>query len=326
MRQPKREHPAEKSKLHPRNKHRGRYDFKTLIAACPELTQFVSLNNYADESIDFSNPQAVKMLNKALLRHFYAVDFWDIPNGYLCPPIPGRADYVHYTADLLAAENGGKIPTGRQIRCLDIGVGANCVYPIIGSWEYGWSFVGSDVDAVAIRAANRIIENNLRLKTAVECRLQTAPPNVFRGIFRADELFDLTVCNPPFYSSAAEATTATLRKLSNLKNKRITNPTRNFGGQNREIWCEGGEEKFVETMIGESSEYKNSCFWFSTLVSKQTHLKSVYAALEGAKVFESKTISMGQGNKISRLVAWTFLDEQQRKSWKDTRWKPHGSE
>lgn len=326
MRQQKREHPAEKSKLHPRNRHRGRYDFKTLITVCPKLAEFVTLNNYADKSIDFSDPRAVKMLNKALLQYFYDVGFWEIPDKFLCPPIPGRADYIHHAADLLAAENDGKVPIGKHIKCLDIGVGANCVYPIIGSYEYGWSFVGSDVDAISIATANSIIENNSRLKAAVECRLQTAPQNIFRGIFRADELFDLTVCNPPFYSSAAEAKAGTLRKLSNLKNRKITNPIRNFGGQNREIWCEGGEEKFVEKMISESLEFRNSCFWFSTLVSKQASLKSVYAALRNAKAFEAKTIPMGQGNKISRVVAWTFLDEEQRKNWKNTRWKPNRSE
>ncbi len=317
----KKPHLAEKSKLHPRNRHRGRYDFKDLAACCPELNAFVILNAYDDESVDFSNPQAVKMLNKALLKYFYDVDFWEIPDDYLCPPIPGRADYIHHIADLLAASNNGEIPTGKHINCLDIGVGANCVYPIIGSWEYGWSFVGSDVDAVSIASANKIIKNNPRLKDAVECRLQTAPKNIFRGIIGEDEFYDLTICNPPFHASAAEAKAGTLRKLSNLGNRKITKPVRNFGGQNREIWCEGGEEKFVEKMIGESLEFKISCFWFSTLIAKQKSLKSVYAALKNVEAFEVKTIPMGQGNKISRVVAWTFLNEKQRENWVKTRWK-----
>ena len=109
MRQQKREPPAEKSKLHPRTKHRGRYDFTKLIVGCPELAEFVKPNNYGDESVDFSDPQAVKTLNKALLKFFYDVSFWEIPSNYLCPPIPGRADYIHYVADLLATGNGGEI-------------------------------------------------------------------------------------------------------------------------------------------------------------------------------------------------------------------------
>lgn len=321
MRQSKKEHPAEKSKLHPRSRHRGRYNFKTLIAACPQLAEFVKLNDYGDESVDFSNPQAVKTLNKALLKHFYDVEYWEIPPNYLCPPIPGRADYIHCLADLLAADNGGKIPVGKRIRCLDIGVGANCVYPIIGVREYGWSFVGSDIDAVSTATANKIIANNPPLKEAVECRRQLDPKSIYRGIIRENELFDLTICNPPFHSSAAAAQAETRRKLSNLENRKIIKPTRNFGGQNSEIWCDGGEIKFVEKMIGESAQYNRSCYWFSTLISKQSNLKTVYAALKSAQVFEVKTISMGQGNKISRVVAWTFLDEEQRKNWRQAKGK-----
>ncbi len=309
-----------KSKLHPRNKHHGRYDFTELINVCPELADFAAPNIYGEESIDFADPKAVKILNKSLLKHFYGIDFWEIPENYLCPPIPGRADYIHYVADLLASKNDEHIPTGKRVKCLDIGVGANCVYPIIGSREYGWSFVGSDIDPVSIASANKIIESNPFLKTAVECRLQRDAKRIFRGIIKPGELFDLSICNPPFYASATEARQRTLKKLSNLNNKKIMKPVRNFGGQNREIWCEGGEEKFVENMIGESAQFKNSCFWFTTLVSKQSNLKSIYAALKLAGVFESETIPMGQGNKISRLVAWTFLDEREQKDWKYLRW------
>ncbi len=325
MRQKKKQPQTEKLKLHPRNKHRGRYDFKELIAVCPELSEFAALNIYGDESIDFSNPNAVKILNKALLKHFYGVDFWEIPDNYLCPPIPGRADYIHYIADLLAEKNEEKIPTGQQIKCLDIGVGANCVYPIIGNREYGWSFVGSDVDLVSITSANKIIENDSFLRTAVECRLQKNSENILRGIIQPTEFFDLSICNPPFYASPDEATQRTLKKLSNLNNKKVMKPIRNFGGQNSELWCEGGEEKFIGNMIRESIEFKNSCFWFSTLISKQSNLKSIYAALEIANVCELQTIPMRQGNKISRIVAWTFLDEKQRKVWRDSRWNRHKS-
>ena len=118
----KRVHPKEKLILHPRNKHRERYNFKLLIKTCPELKPFVFINKFDDESIDFFNPEAVKILNKALLKQYYNIDYWDVPKGYLCPPIPGRADYIHYIADLLGESNNGKIPTGKKLKVLDIGV------------------------------------------------------------------------------------------------------------------------------------------------------------------------------------------------------------
>ena len=316
----KKEHPKEKSKLHPRNKHRERYDFGQLIDSCPGLAAFVRLNDYQDESIDFFDPEAVKMLNKALLKHYYAIDSWDIPVGYLCPPVPGRADYIHHIADLLHSSHAGKKVPGEKIKCLDIGVGANCIYPIIGNKEYGWSFIGADIDPVAIKSANQIVASDPVLKENIELRLQPDPGNIFQGIIQSGELIDLTICNPPFHSSLAEAQTGTMRKLKNLK-QQIIKPVLNFGGQHNELWCKGGEERFARDMIFQSRQFAASCFWFSTLISKQTNLKSAYNALAKTGAVEIRTIPMGQGNKISRIVAWTFLTPEQQQKWMDTRCK-----
>ena len=43
-------------------------------------------------------------------------------------------------------------------------------------------------------------------------------------------------------------------------------------------------------------------------------------ALKKAEVEETITIPMGQGNKTSRIVAWTFLTKEQQKIWKNTKW------
>jgi 23S rRNA (adenine1618-N6)-methyltransferase len=320
MLQQKREHPKEKIRLHPRNKHRARYDFKQLIESCKELAPFVKLNIYNDESIDFFDPVAVKMLNQALLKHYYGVGHWDIPPDYLCPPIPGRADYIHHIADVLCSKNFGKIPTGSQIKCLDIGVGANCVYPIIGNNEYGWSFIGSEIDPVAIESANKIIESNPHLRGKVEIRQQPQPNDIYFGVMRKEEFIDLSVCNPPFHASQAEARSGTLRKLTNLTAEKKPEPVLNFGGQHGELWCKGGEERFVRDMVRQSKFFAASCFWFSTLVAKQSHLKGVYDALKKEEAVEVKTIAMGQGNKSGRIVAWTFLTPEQQGNWRTTRW------
>jgi 23S rRNA (adenine1618-N6)-methyltransferase len=307
--QKKKEFPKEKVELHPRNKHRQRYNLKELCISYPELTAFVKLNEYGDESVDFFNAEAVKALNTALLIHFYGIRNWDIPKNYLCPPIPGRADYIHNIADLLAKSFGGTIPKGKNIKCLDIGVGANCVYPIIGNNEYGWSFVGSDIDSVAIKSAEQIVDSNSSLVGNVEIRLQRSSKDIFSGIIKDDEFFDVTICNPPFHSSAKEAQRGTQRKLSNLKQRKVKNIKLNFGGQSNELWCDGGEERFVNDMILQSKQFEKSCLWFTTLISKKSNLNSVYKALKTVGAKNVKTIPMGQGNKISRLVAWTFISD-----------------
>lgn len=316
----KKEFPAQKAKIHPRSKHRERYDFLELTKACPELKAYIQLTPYGDESIDFFNPEAVKMLNKALLKYHYGIEHWDIPPHYLCPPIPGRADYIHHIADLLGASNQGKIPTGKNITCLDIGVGANCIYPIIGTKEYGWSFIGADIDPIAIKTAQTIITANPALGDTVNLSLQNNPQRIFHGIIQKNEQIDLTICNPPFHSSLAEAQAGTVRKLSNLKGKNIQKPVLNFGGQSNELWCDGGEIRFVQTMIEESKVFAHACYWFSTLISKQANLEAVYASLKKQGAISVKTIEMGQGNKASRIVAWTFLNETAQLEWKRSRW------
>ncbi len=310
----------EKAGLHPRNPHRFRYNFPELIASCPELESFVSINQYGSESIDFANPAAVKALNKALLSHFYGINRWDIPANYLCPPIPGRADYIHYLADLLADYNGGVIPRGDNFVGLDVGVGANCVYPIVGRKEYGWRFVGSDIDRVAVESATAIVNLNPVLKDGVEIRLQPSSNDIFRGIIKSGEQFDFTVCNPPFHASAEEAAMGSERKLRNLGLKQKGKAVLNFGGQNAELWCDGGEEAFLRRMVEQSAEISTQCFWFSSLVSKSTSLPAVYNALRAAHAWDVHTIDMAQGQKISRFVAWTFLKDEEQEAWKAKRW------
>jgi 23S rRNA (adenine1618-N6)-methyltransferase len=317
----KKEIPQEKSKMHPRNKNRERYDFKSLIESAPELEPFVKLNLHGDESIDFANPAAVKALNKAILKHHYSTRNWDIPEGYLCPPIPGRADYIHHIADFLCSNNYGRIPTGPKIKCFDIGVGASCIYPIIGVQEYNWSFTASDIDPVAIESARQIIAKNPALQGKVECKLQSNPKDFFYGIIRKDEHIDLSICNPPFHASEKAALAGSLRKIHNLHLDKKPEVLLNFGGQNHELWCDGGEEKFVRNMIQQSKKFAKNCFCFSSLISKESNLKKVYHALEEVHVFGYETIPMGQGNKVSRLVVWTFLDTEEQNHWKNTRWK-----
>jgi len=314
-------HPKTKSNLHPKSKHRERYNFEKLIKIHTELAEFVKKNDYGDESIDFFNPKAITALNTALLKHFYDIKFWEIPENYLCPPIPGRADYIHHAAQLLGESNYGKAPIGNHVKCLDVGVGANCIYPIIGNNEYDWSFIGSDIDEKAIENAQEIVNQNNSLKGNVEFRLQAKSKDVFYGVISKDEQIDITICNPPFHASAEEAAAGTERKIKNLKGKRDLAPVKNFGGQNTELWCEGGENKFVRNMVRESKKFASSCFWFTTLVSKQSNLKSIYKSLENEKAIEVKTIAMGQGNKTSRIVAWTFLTPSEQKEWRETRWK-----
>ncbi|HEX5803615.1 MAG TPA: RlmF-related methyltransferase, partial [Azospira sp.] len=173
---------AAKPGLHPRNRHRLGYDFASLTAAVPELVRHLVVTPAGQPSIDFADPAAVKMLNRALLLTDYGVHGWDIPANYLCPPIPGRADMLHCLADLLAEGNAGVTPRGERIWALDIGVGANAVSPLIGHAEYGWSFVGVDTDPLALANVKRIVAANPGLARAIKLRQQTVTDNILAGL------------------------------------------------------------------------------------------------------------------------------------------------
>lgn len=295
-----------KKKLHPRNKHNKLYDFDRLKAAVPELVPYIIKNPSGVDTIDFSKPEAVVLLNKALLMTDYKLTYWELPQDNLCPPIPGRADYIHYIADLLATYNAGVVPTGNSVKILDLGVGANAIYPIIGVAEYGWRFVASDINKESLASAENIISNNPHLKTMVSLRLQPSSRNILENIIGEQEQFTAVICNPPFFKSQEDAAKQSARKVKNLGKKSVVAPTPNFGGQSNELWCEGGELTFITNYIYESRRFGAQVKWFTTLVSDQNHLKSIQRLLHKVGATEMQIIEMEQGNKISRIVAWKF--------------------
>lgn len=294
----------QKKSLHPRNKHNQNYDFNTLIGVYPELEKFIGMNKFGNQSVDFANPDTVRALNKALLKHFYQIDYYELPKTNLCPPIPGRADYIHHLADIIAKGINGTLPTGSGIKILDIGTGANCIYPILGHQIYGWTFVGTEIDKPAKQTAEKIIQEN-KLTNAVTIRLQESKRNIFRNIVQTNEKFDAVLCNPPFHNSREEATKGTTRKLKNLGKATDGKPVLNFGGQNNELWCEGGEKAFITNMIYESVHFQTQVKYFTTLVSKKENLKPFFTILKKLKAtFE--VVEMEQGNKVSRILVWRF--------------------
>ncbi|WP_261841433.1 23S rRNA (adenine(1618)-N(6))-methyltransferase RlmF [Aliamphritea ceti] len=322
-----------KSGLHPRNKHRFNYDFDALQKALPELAAFV-IDVRGRQSIDFSDPKAVICLNQALLKYHYGIAFWELPKGYLCPAIPGRVDYVHYLSDLLAASAGTEQPPkGRKLRGMDVGTGANGIYPLLAAREYGWKMLGSDIDPLSVQTAALVAQSNTSLKGMIEYRLQPKKTKTFSGLIGTDEVFDFTMCNPPFHASAEEANAAAQRKVTNLsqpkkaprgakaavaKTEVSKTMKLNFGGQNNELWCKGGEAEFIGRMIKESRDFAEQCLWFTSLVSKQENLPRLQQQLKQAKVAEVKVIEMAQGQKSSHIIAWTYMDTEQQLAWSES--------
>ena len=294
--------------LHPKNKHNSNYNFTELIAAYPLLKEFVFVNKYGTETVDFSNPEVVKAINTALLFKYYNLTFWDFPDDNLCPPIPGRVDYIHYLADVLKSSE-----ISEPITILDVGTGANCIYPLLGNAEYNWKFVGTDIDKKSLDRAQIILKKN-KLIESIQLKHQKDSTHIFDGIFSETDKFSASMCNPPFYKSQQDAMEANARKLEGLGNTEHIKP-RNFSGKQQELWYKGGEKAFIHTYLYESSMFKKQCFWYSTLVSKKENAESMLSSLKKLGATEIKTIPMHQGNKVTRIVAWTFLTEKEQKEW-----------
>ncbi|MCL9774910.1 23S rRNA (adenine(1618)-N(6))-methyltransferase RlmF [Vibrio methylphosphonaticus] len=312
--------------LHKNNRHHGRYDFDALVKSVPALKAVMTKNPNGEDTISFSDPLAVKLLNKALLMSEYGVEYWDIPEGFLCPPIPGRADYVHWLSEHLnrdLAKPGTKI----KVRALDVGVGANCIYPIIGASQYHWNWVGSEIDTSAIEAARLIVDNNSLLAKKIEIRQQANPDTIFEGVIKSEDFFVVTTCNPPFHKSLEEAKQGSERKVKNLGQNRqqrgsnapsVDTSALNFGGQKAELWCPGGEASFVSKMAQESERFSKQVIWFSTLLSKKDNIRPLTKKLEQLGATEIVIQEMAQGQKKSRFVVWTFMSTQQRSQFAKT--------
>lgn len=315
--------PQPTSSLHPRNPHQGRYDFEVLTKAFPELAKYTISNPNGEPTVNFSDAKAVMTLNKALLAHHYGVKLWELPEGYLCPPIPGRADYIHQVADLLKDQptvEGNEIPaSGQRVHVLDIGVGASCIYPIIGSQSYGWRFTGTDIDPVSVNTAKAICQANPNLKNLIKIKLQDNPKAIFEGVIGPEDYFDLTVCNPPFHASLDEAMAANALKETKLAKNRqrrgqplVPAPKNNlnFGGQQSELWTKGGEVAFITKMIKESKKYAGQVGWFTTLISKSENLKPLIEQAERIGARKVTVLNMKHGQKMTRILAWRFALKQ----------------
>jgi 23S rRNA (adenine1618-N6)-methyltransferase len=305
--------------LHPNNLHNHGYDFPALIKSHQALDACVTTNKYDSVSIDFSDPIAVKTLNCALLKHHYGIVEWDIPQGFLCPPIPGRVDYIHYVAELLKVSHSDQKTAFNHssVKLLDIGTGANGIYSLLACQVYGWQCTASDIDPLSLNNVANIIAKNPALNNRLQLRLQHQKSRIFEGIIEEGDYFDISVCNPPFHASLEEALNNSQKKRDNLainRNESTINSANqnasvaNFGGQKAELWCKGGESKFLRMMIKESKNFGHQCHWFTSLISKGDNVKPAIKLLSKLEATDIKQIEMTQGNKITRILAWTFAN------------------
>ncbi|VDB92841.1 Bgt-4205 [Blumeria graminis f. sp. tritici] len=101
-------------------------------------------------------------LTKSLLKRDFGLHL-SLPQDRLCPP---RVSYIVWIQGLLDSSNDscrGTNISSRHIIGLDVGTGASCIYPLLGStMRSNWQFIATEVDEKSLEFARANIElNNL---------------------------------------------------------------------------------------------------------------------------------------------------------------------
>lgn len=97
---------------------------------------------------------ALRALTCTLLKKDFDLDV-EIPLDKLIPTVPLRLNYILWIEDLLSiCKKDG------EIRGIDIGCGASCVYPLMASKKYGWKMLATEIDEASLKYARENVQRN----------------------------------------------------------------------------------------------------------------------------------------------------------------------
>ncbi len=236
-------------------------DFKLLSESFPNFAKYVFKNKFNGYSIKWSDKNALKELNRTLLKKDFDIDYWDIPDGFLIPTITSRLNYICWVKSLLDGfiykdseierenkENMDSISYDDKSRPnllkkkrinyqqtflnnlikkrktniynpitsindylseekfeekimitgLDIGTGANCIYPLLGYGMYKWHFKATDINNESLESAYNIIERN-NLENLIKLETQINEKYIFYSVVEPQEIIYFSMCNPPYF-------------------------------------------------------------------------------------------------------------------------------
>jgi 23S rRNA (adenine1618-N6)-methyltransferase len=106
--------------------------------------------------------------------------------------------------------------------------------------------LGTDINQGSLENAQKILNENPGLGNEIQLKHQANPDFVFKNIINSEDSFTFSMCNPPFHDSEESALKGNLRKTKNINKSKVQKPQLNFGGQQSELWCEGGEIAFIQ--------------------------------------------------------------------------------
>jgi methyltransferase len=109
--------------------------------------------------LDFKDPKALRALTRCSLKKYFNLDV-EIPPDRLVPTLPLRLNVLLWIQDVLRAAEIVTEGVSQKVVGLDVGCGANCVFPLVGVRHFDWDFVATEADEEAVACARRNVTAN----------------------------------------------------------------------------------------------------------------------------------------------------------------------
>jgi 23S rRNA A1618 N6-methylase RlmF len=309
--------------MHDRNIYKNNPpNFAELAQLYPSFSKHVVIKN-GQPSLDWNNPESLCELTKALLHKDFGVTI-ELPLDQLCPTVTSRVNYILWLEDLLDLPSTSLRPAKRlktgttdtslstqpQIRGIDIGTGASCVYPLLGVSMNGWKFVATDIDETSVSWAQKNVAMNgwedfvqVKHVSSDSILLSLFPDVLPSGQEEEGDLskkstpenfskeFDFCMCNPPFFESLEQ---------------KIENPHTQCNATQGELVTEGGEVAFVIKMAEESLLLRDRITWYTSLLGRKVSVKKILKFLHENGIKNTRTTTFYQGHTTRWAIAWSF--------------------
>lgn len=298
----------------------------SLIEAKGKSVEVEQVNQIEEEESPYSlklfDPKSRLFFARLMLKKYFDVQKYPLPLGYLIPNVSGRFYSLILLKKLIEKKEAEQLQSGNSIisktqvealffereekrvhkngqkrRIIDLGVGANCIFPLLAAKAFDWKVLGFEKNEKSYKIAQEIItSNNLEKEITLECNA-TYERLIFDFFtkFRSgeeDHVHDALICNPPFYFNFKDF----------KKRKR-----KGFTGKPHEVICEGGEVRFAKSLITESEMLRKKIRWFSLYLSEKSSMFALKRKLDSldsvSRVFH-RIIPLGKKKRF--FLAWTF--------------------
>ncbi|CAH8502253.1 unnamed protein product [Schistosoma turkestanicum] len=286
--------------MHQRNIYKQkRPNFKELAAKFDFFDAVAVKDECGRVTLDFRIPSHLSALSKALLLNDFGLNV-DFPGDRLIPTVPLRLNYILWLEDLIK----GLQRFSERVKILDIGVGASCIYPLLGSAKNSWQFFGTESDVRNFSLAKENVDKNNLSKSIKLFHIteNTSSLDVVFGGTENTTYLHAVMANPPFFSDTSDAVGSnTCRSLKRPPPKTISSAARH------ESQTVGGEVYFCIRLIRDSIRYSTRVGVFTIMLGKKSSVSSVRRILHKFKITQISVYEMCQGRIMRWGVAWTFL-------------------